>query len=225
MPTTIPQTVSTRSIEVMLVDDHPLVREGLRAVLDSEPDIRLVGEASSGAELFAALESGEARPRVILMDIKMPELSGVEVVREMTRRYPDIACVMLTIYDSESYLAESIAAGAKGYLLKDQPRELVALAIRTVAEGGTVVPPAMLGRLIESWPGRSGATPAPFSLSPREVEILGLIARGCSNRAIAEQLHLAETTIKKYVQSLTGKLGASDRGHAAILGLRLGIVE
>lgn len=210
----------------MLVDDHPLLREGLRAILGTESDLRLVAEACSGSEALSLL-GGSLRPAVVLLDIRMPEMDGLTLLRELRARFPEIAVIILTMHESESYLNEALALGASGYVLKDQACELIPLAIRTVSHGGTVLPPGLLSRLM---PGTSGPGPREPSagecpLSPRELSIVSLIARGFSNRAIAEELHLAEATIKKYVQSLTGKLGAGDRGHAAVLAMRLGFID
>lgn len=210
----------------MLVDDHPLLREGLRAILATEQDVHLLSEASSGQEALSLLER-EPKPDVILLDIRMPDMDGLLVLKELRARYPEIAVIILTMHESESYLSEALAGGASGYVLKDQACELIPLAVKTVAAGGTVMPPRLLTRLLSDAPLPAGRdrclTDCP--LSPRELSIVGLIARGFSNRAIAEELHLAEATIKKYVQSLTGKLGAGDRGHAAVLAMRMGFID
>lgn len=213
-------------IDLMLVDDHPLLREGLRTILATEKDLCLVAEAANGHSALAQLEQLDPRPGVILLDVRMPDEDGFVVLRRIRERYPDIAVVMLTMHGGEAYLREALAAGASGYLLKDQASELIPHAVRTVAAGGTVLPPDLLTGLLaqpSAQPERPPAADCP--LSEREIAIVRLIAQGFSNRAIADELHLAEATIKKYVQSLTGKLGAGDRGHAAILAMRLGIIE
>ncbi len=219
-------TIAT-TLQLVLVDDHPLLREGLRAILSGEPDLSLVAEFPGGAELLAFLDSAPALPDVILLDVRMPDMDGLEVLRRLGERHPELAVIMLTMYESETYLTEALAAGARGYVLKDQACELIPLAVRTVAAGGMVLPPALLSRILNAGPGavRDGPVMIDCPLSPREIAIVRLISKGYSNRAIAEELHLAEATIKKYVQSLTGKLGASDRGHAAVLGMRMGIVD
>lgn len=222
-----PAAQELETLTLMLVDDHPLLREGLRAILAEEPDLELVAEAASGSEALSFLERVSPSPRVLLLDVRMPEMDGMAVLRELAARHPEIAVIILTMYMSENSMIEALGSGARGYVLKEQACELIPLAVRTVAAGGVVLPPGLarevLGGAVVRRP--AGQVPPDCVLSPREVSIVRLIAQGYSNRSIAEELHLAEATIKKYVQSLTGKLGASDRGHAAVTAMRMGIVE
>ncbi len=213
-------TVGT-TIKVLLVDDHPLVREGLRTVLEQEADLELVGEAATGAAALALVE--KEQPSVILLDLNLPDADGVQMVARVRAAAPEAAIVVLTIYDSEGYLMGALQEGAAGYVLKDQPQEVIPLAIRAAAAGGSLYPKQILERVASTWGSARGA--GSVSLSPRELAILKLVSQGCANKEIAAQLNLAESTVKKYVQNMIGKLGASDRGHAAVIGMRLGLVN
>lgn len=214
-------TAAGPSIKVLLVDDHPLVREGLRTVLEQEADLELIGEAATGAAALKLLE--KEQPAVVLLDLKLPDAEGVEMVTRVRAAAPDAAIVVLTIYDSEGYLMGALQEGAAGYVLKDQPQEVIPLAIRAAAAGGSLYPKHILERVATNWGGARGT--GPVSLSPRELAILKLVAQGFANKEIASQLNLAESTVKKYVQTMVGKLGAGDRGHAAVIGMRLGLVN
>lgn len=215
-------------IRVMMVDDHSLVRQGLRVVLEEEPDIQLVGEADSGSKAVALGE--ELNPHVILLDMTLPDANGLEVLRQLKGVCPEAAIIVLTIHDSEVYLVEAISAGAAGYLLKDSPHRLVALAIRTVVSSGCLLEKRMVQKLMRALPTlHKDHTPhSPDNvhrLNDRELTILRMITRGSSNRTIAQHMHLAEATIKKYVHSLKSKLNVNDRAEAAVMGLRLGLVD
>lgn len=224
-----------QTIKVLLVDDHPVVREGLRAVLGSEPGIEMVGEACSGAE--ALQKVSDLQPEVILMDIQLPETNGLEVMRQIHRTWPDMAVIILTVYDSEIYCIDALRSGAQGYLLKDASCALVAQAIRAARSGGALVEGNLLRRAVQSLAGgarrnKAGAgreEPAPGSiptdLTPRELDVLRLLAKGYHNKAISDELHLAAVTVKKYVQAVIAKLGTSDRTQAALLGARLGLAD
>ncbi|MBI2171746.1 MAG: response regulator transcription factor [Chloroflexi bacterium] len=216
-------------ITVLLVDDHPMVREGLRAMLSGAPGIDVVGEASSGEEALQKVM--EVGPSVVLMDIRMPGMGGTEAVRQVKKVRPATAVIMVTMYESEMYVVEAIRAGAAGYLTKDASREQLCNAIRAVMGGGTLMRSGLLRQAVEGlFPtaggsqereGMSGAS----RLSAREREVLGFLARGYGNRAICGELHLAEITVKKHVQNVMSKLGVSDRTNAAIVGVRLGFAE
>lgn len=222
-------SLATSTIRVMLVDDHPVVREGLRTVLKADPAITLVAEASSGTEALELVE--RERPQVVLLDIQLPGLSGLEVLREIRRRHPDTGVVVLTMYDSEIYFVEAMRSGAHGYLLKDAPNELLCVAIRAAVQGGTLVHPRLLDVAIRGAEVLFRKTSDPTldkvtsQLTPREIDVLRLLARGAQNRAISEELHLAEVTVKKYVQSVVAKLAVPDRTRAALLGARLGLAD
>lgn len=217
-------------IRVLLVDDHPVVREGLRMMLRDEPGIEVQGEAASGEEAVVKVE--ELKPDVILMDIRMPDVDGMETTRRIKKLYPLISVIMLTMYDNDLYVIEGVRAGAAGYLTKDCSRELLCHTIRTVTEGGTLLPSRLLHHVIHDFlsrPGKgaledAGVSPGLFDrLTPRELEILGLLTQSYSNKEICRQLYLAEVTVKKHIQSITSKMGVSDRTQAAILAVRMGL--
>lgn len=216
-------------IRVLVVDDHSVVRMGLRAVLADQKDIELVAEGESGAQALALAE--QLQPDVLLMDLTLPDGNGLEVIREVRRLSPKTQVMVLTMHDSETQVLEALAAGAMGYLLKDSAHDLIPLSIRTLAAGGCLLERRLLGPLLrQAAPARRGTDeelPAPpsSSLSERELAVLRLISQGSSNRVIGERLHLAEATVKKYVHSLKSKLSVSDRAEAAVVGLRLGLLQ
>ena len=216
-------------ITVLLVDDHTVVREGLRTMLSGEADIDVVGEASTGEEALQMV--AELEPNVVLMDIRMPGMSGTEAARKVKSLRPTTAVIMVTMYDSEMYVIEAIRAGAAGYLTKDASRELLCHSVRAVMDGGTMVRSGLLRQAVEGLlekPTGPQAKPDPTlagRLTERERDVLRLLAQGHANKDIAAELDLAEITIKKYVQNVISKLGVSDRTHAAIVGVRLGLAE
>lgn len=219
-------------IRVLLVDDHPVVREGLRAMLRAAADLDVVGEAEDGPSALEAVE--RLAPQVVLMDVRLPGASGIEVARDIVQRYPGISVLLLTVYDSELYLLEGLKAGASGFLPKDSPAPLILHGIRAAAAGASVVALGMVRRLMgdgreperpADLPGGAGRTPPRLELTPRELEVLRLVAEGRGNREISGELNLAEVTVKKHVQALVRKLGARDRTHAAVRALRLGVLE
>jgi DNA-binding NarL/FixJ family response regulator len=216
------------AIRVLLADDHPVVLEGLRIMLSGDAGIEIVGEAAGGEEALQRVE--QAAPHVVLMDIRMPGMGGLEATRQLRRKHPTVAVIVLTMYDNDPDGVEAIRSGAAGYLTKDVSRELLCHAVRAVVDGGTLVRSGLRRRgpsgplpYVRAWANPGEATLLE-QLSPRELEVLGLIVEGRRNRAIGEELHLAEVTVKKHVQSIIGKLGASDRTHAAVLGVRSGLV-
>lgn len=219
----------TRSIKVLLVDDHTVVREGVRTMLSDQPDIVVAGEASSGEE--AVQMTKELEPHVILMDIRMPGMSGTEATRHIKSTKPTTSVIMLTMYDSDMYVVEAIQAGASGYLTKDVSRELLCHAIRSVVDGGTMVRSGLLRRAVEVLLRASASRKEDADVSliehltPLELDVLRLLAQGYGNKEICQELHLAEITVKKYVQTVIQKLGVSDRTHAAIRAVRLGLAE
>ncbi len=216
-------------ITVLLVDDHTVVREGLRTMLSGEADIDVVGEASTGEEALQMV--AELEPNVVLMDIRMPGMSGTEAARKVKSLRPTTAVIMVTMYDSEMYVIEAIRAGAAGYLTKDASRELLCHSVRAVMDGGTMVRSGLLRQAVEGLFEKATGPEVEADLSltgrltERERDVLRLLAQGHGNKDIAAELHLAEITIKKYVQNVISKLGVSDRTHAAIVGVRLGLAE
>jgi two-component system response regulator DegU len=212
------------AIRILLVDDHQLFREGLRRILELESDITIVGEAANGIEAMTSV--ARLRPDVILMDINMPECNGVEATKRIKQEVPDLAILVLTIHDDSEYLFEVLRAGACGYLLKDvEPARLIE-AIRTVARGGSVVNPAMTGRLIHEF-GRlyKAHEEEEQLLSAREQDVLDLMAKGLGNKEIAQQLYISEKTVKNHVSSILRKLDVNDRVQAIVQGVKLKLVK
>ena len=216
-------------ITVLLVDDHPMVREGIRTMLANEDDIEVLGEASTGEEALTKVD--EFQPQVVLMDVRLPGMSGTDATRAIKKAHPTTSVIVVTMYDNEMYVIEALRAGAAGYLTKDASRELLCHSVRAVVGGGTMVRSGLLRHAIEGLmrsprDSRDDGDTSPVGhLSPRELEVLSLLAQGQGNRAICAELNLAEVTVKKYVQSVIGKLGVSDRTQAAIVGVRLGLAQ
>ncbi len=217
-------------IRVLLADDQALIRMGFRMVLDAEADIEVVGEAADGAA--AIIQAKALNPDVVLMDIRMPGVNGIEATAEITRTL-DTKVLILTTFDLDEYAFGGLRAGASGFLLKDtRPAELIE-AIRTVASGEAVVSPRITRRMLEMFAGQlpSGATasgqvdPRIASLTPRETEILRLVARGMSNAEIAAELVVSATTVKTHVGSVLAKLGVRDRVQAVVVAYETGLVS
>ena len=212
-------------IRILLVDDDDLMRAGLRAVLSSDDELEIVGEVSGGRGAVGAVR--ETRPHVVLMDIRMPDLDGIAATREVLSAMPDAKVVMLTTFEDDDYLFGALAAGASGFLLKrTRPEDLIA-AIRTVAEGDALLSPSVTRRVIDraATQPRLARTDALERLTPREREVLELIARGLSNAEIAETLVVEETTVKTHVKRLLAKLGLRDRVQAVIFAYEHGVTE
>ena len=194
-------------IRVMLVDDHPVVREGLRGMLEAEADLTVVGEAGSGDEAVAL--DRVAEPDVVLMDLRMPGLDGVGATKRILREQPGRRIVVLTTYETDADILRAVEAGASGYLLKDASRTELANAIRAAARGETVLAPSVAGKLVNRV-----RNPEPQPLSAREVEVLRLVAKGGTNADIGRALHISEATVKTHLLRVFGKLGVSDRTAA-----------
>jgi DNA-binding NarL/FixJ family response regulator len=213
------------SIRVLICDDQSLVRAGFRLVLENHAEIEVVGEASNGEE--AIYSAGRLEPDVVLMDIRMPELDGIAATREITARYP-ARVLVLTTYDLDEYVYDALQAGASGFLLKDTPPTQLVDGIRAVAAGEALLAPTVTRRLIAEF-ARAGAArrtrPAALDeLTPRELEVLQLLARGLSNSEIAAELVLSDTTVKTHVTHVLGKLGLRDRVQAVVLAYESGLV-
>jgi DNA-binding NarL/FixJ family response regulator len=213
-------------IRVLVADDQPLVRDGLAAIIGADPELELVGQAQNGRE--AAALARRLSPDVVVMDIRMPELDGIEATRAILRApgaRPRI--LVLTTYDVDAYVYEALRAGASGFMLKDAPRHQLLSAIRTIAAGETLLAPVVTRRLVErhlSRPDRSGFE-ALKELTPREREILALVGRGLSNREIAAEAQVAESTVKTHVGRVFDKLGVRDRAQAVVLAYETGLVQ
>jgi DNA-binding NarL/FixJ family response regulator len=213
-------------IRVLLADDQELVRSGFRLILEQADGIEVAGEAADGRE---AVQLGkELQPDVVLMDVRMPELDGIEATRRLRQAGVDARVLVLTTFDLDEVVYGAMRAGASGFLLKDAPREQLVTAVRTVARGEALLAPAVTRRLIERFidrPGPIEAAPAIAELSTRELEVLRLVARGLSNGEIAGELVIGEATVKTHVASVLRKLQLRDRVQAVVLAYESGIVE
>jgi NarL family two-component system response regulator LiaR len=207
-------------IRILVVDDHTVVRKGLCAVLGMEPDIEVVGEAANGRE--AVDLAGRLKPDVVLMDLAMPEMDGVEATRRIVGGSPHAHVLVLTSFGSDAKLFPAIKAGALGYLLKDTSPEEVARAIRQVAQGQPSLNPAIARRLLQEVSAESDYAAPLEPLTPREVEVLRLVARGLTNDQIGGQLFVSEATVRTHVSSILGKLNLQNRTQAALYALRQG---
>lgn len=206
-------------ITLLIVDDHPVVRDGLRGMFESAPGFTVLGEAANGVEAVALTSSLD--PDVVLMDLRMPGGNGVEAIAELTRRGARAKVLVLTTYDTDSDTLPAIEAGATGYLLKDAPREELFTAVRAAAQGRTVLSPAVASRLVSAV--RAPAS-TQDSLSAREREVLALVAKGTSNREIARVLFISEATVKTHLTHLYAKLGVNDRAAAVAVAYDRGIL-
>lgn len=210
-------------IKVLITDDHPVVREGLSAMLNKEPDIRVVGEAENGTE--AIDKAKELQPDVVLMDLRMPEVDGVEAMRQIRAANPGIKFIVLTTYDNDEYIFKGIEAGARAYLLKDAPREELFKAIRAVYKGESLIEPAVAGKVLDRFAELSRQAQAPERLSERELEVLKLMAKGAANKEIAAGLCISESTVKTHIQTIFQKLGVGDRTEAVTEAIKKGIIH
>ena len=207
-------------IGVFLLDDHQVVREGLRHLLESAGDMEVVGEAGTGAEAVEGI--ARTSPRVAVLDVRLPDFSGVEVCREVRSANPDVACLMLTSFSDEEALFDAIMAGASGYVLKEVRGSDLVGDIRKVASGHSLLDPQLTERIMHRL--RTGRSDSPDDrLTPQEQRILELIAEGMTNRQIADQMYLSEKTVKNYVSNLLAKLGMSRRTEAAVYAIRQGV--
>lgn len=213
-------------IRVLLCDDQEVVLEGLRTILKASPGVEVVGLAHNGAE---ALEmAGQLKPDVVLMDLKMPVMNGIQATQRIRAQHPQVRVLVLTTYDDDEWLFDAVRSGAAGYLLKDTPREKLVAALEGTAAGQTYVDPNVAGKLFSQV--AQSAPPAPDrallqALSERELEVLRWLARGLNNVDIAQRLYLSEGTVKNHVSAIFTKLGVADRMQAALLALRAGLVD
>lgn len=202
-------------VRILTVDDHPMIRAGLAAVLSAEPDLDVVAEASNGQEALERFR--EHQPDVVLMDLRMPVLDGLGATRAILSEFPGAHIVVLTTYDGDEDIHRALDAGARGYLLKDMLRTEVLNVVRAVHGGRKAIPAPVAARLAEYTPR--------IALTPREVEVLALMAEGCSNAQIAERIGRMESTAKVHVKNILQKLGAHDRTEAVTLGLQRGFIH
>jgi len=215
--------MSGETITVLIVDDHEIVRSGLRALLDTEDGSEVVGEAATGKD--AVEETERLKPTVVLMDLVMPEMDGVSAIREIRSRWKDSHILVLTSFGSDSKLFPAVKAGALGYLLKDtSPRDLVK-AIRRAAEGESSLNPTIARRLLREFSQESDLVSPTEPLTDREVEVLRLIARGFSNENIAQSLFISDATVRTHVSNILSKLNLTNRTQAALYALREGLAS
>jgi two-component system, NarL family, response regulator LiaR len=230
-----PMEDRARQARVLIADDHALVREGLRAVLEAEGGIEVVGEAGDGLRAVEACR--ELRPDVVLMDVRMPGVDGLEATRRIKGEMPAVSVVMVTMHENPDYLLEAVRAGAAGYVLKDASGERIAEAVRRTIAGDSPLEQGLTMRLLERLAGREGsgagttgseAAPPrelPEGITPREAEVLGLMSRGLTNPEIGAELGISRGTAKVHVQNIIAKLGVSDRTQAAVRAVELGLFE
>ncbi len=214
-------------IRVLICDDQTVVREGLAAILSTAPGIEVVGLARNGREALDLLQ--EVQPEVVLMDLKMPVMNGVQTTQQLRRAYPEVNVLVLTTYADDQWVLDAVRAGAAGYLLKDTRRDVLIDAIKGTAEGKTYLDPAIAGKLTQQVASgqtpRQPAEPPIYPFTEREQEVLNLLAQGHSNPEIANRLHLAKGTVRNYVSAILQKLGVSDRTQAAVVAVQRGMIE
>lgn len=210
-------------MNVIICDDQAIVRDGLELLLKLEHDIKVIGLAQDGAEAVELV--AQKAPDLVLMDLKMPGMNGVEATRRICARHPQVKVLVLTTFDDDEWVFDAIRAGAAGYLLKDTPREKVIEAIRGTMQGKAFVDPAVAGKLLEqvATKQKQPASILTSKLTEREVAVLRLIAHGLTNAEIAEQLHLSEGTVRNHVSAILAKLDVPDRTQAAIMAIRHGV--
>jgi DNA-binding NarL/FixJ family response regulator len=210
-------------MKVVICDDQAIVRDGLEMLLKLEPDIQVVGTAEDGATAVEMVM--KATPELVLMDLKMPILNGIEATRQIKNKNPEVKILVLTTYDDDEWVFDAIKAGASGYLLKDTPRDELIKAIKGTVGGKTYVDPAVAGKVLGQVSNRQTQSPTLITskLTEREVDILRLLARGFSNTDIAEKLFLSEGTVRNHVSAILAKLGVSDRTQAAVIAIQHGL--
>jgi DNA-binding NarL/FixJ family response regulator len=202
-------------IRILTVDDHPLLRKGIAALVNGEPDLKLVAEASNGNEAIDAFRSH--RPDVTLMDLQMPEVDGIDAIDRIRREFPEARIIVLTTYSGDTQVLRALKAGARGYILKGHVHKELLDAIRAVHAGQKRIPPEIAAQLADH--------AADDALTEREIDVLRLIGAGNSNKQIADQLSIGEATVKSHVSNILSKLGANDRAHSVTIGLKRGIIE
>ncbi len=212
-------------ISVLIADDHYLVRQGLRRYLEMAGDIQFVGEASNGREILGLMENGAGEPDVVLLDIRMPEMDGLEAARRINHDHPGVGVIMLTAYDDRQFVVEAVRAGARGYVLKAMDAEHLIQTVRLVAEANVVIDPQLVAALADELSLAKQRDRKAETLTTREVEVLQLLTFGNTNRDIAGQLFISPDTVKSHLEHIFKKLGAPDRTAAVAEALRRRLVE
>jgi two-component system, NarL family, response regulator LiaR len=214
----------TNPIRILIADDHPVVRDGLAAMLSTQPDFDVVAQAASGLE--AIHKAGSYQPDVILLDLAMPDMDGVEALQQLRIHQPDIQVLVFTAFDTDERILSAVQAGAKGYLLKGAPRDELFRAIRVISEGGSLLQPIIASKLLKQISKLPDANEDTHqSLTQRETEVLKLLAKGMTNREIAKTLVITERTVKFHVSAILTKLGASNRTEAVTIAAQLQLIE
>jgi DNA-binding NarL/FixJ family response regulator len=205
-------------IKILMADDHPVVRAGIRGMLETQPDFEVIAEAENGQ---AAIEQvSKLKPDVVLMDLRMPEMDGVEAIGKIKENHPDIQILVLTTYDTDADIVRAVEAGATGYLLKDAPRDELFRAVRATARGETVLAPPIAARLMGKVRDKGDT-----ALTAREIDVLMLVARGATNQDVGEKLHISTATVKSHLLQIYQKLGVSDRTAAVTTAIERGIIR
>ncbi|MCC7361238.1 MAG: response regulator transcription factor [Anaerolineales bacterium] len=209
-------------MRLLIADDHPVVRDGLAAMLGTQPDFEVVGMAATGREVVA--QATALRPDMVLLDLEMPDMDGVEALRQLAVRCPEVRALVFTAFDTDERIVGAVQAGAHGYLLKGAPREELFNAIRVVGRGGSLLQPVVASKLIRRM-AQPPAEPAADPLTERELEVLRLLAQGKANKEIAAALHISERTVKFHVSAIFTRLGAGNRTEAARFAVQRGLIE
>ena len=210
-------------IRILIADDHPVVREGLITMISREEDFEVIGEAKDGVEVVG--KARELKPDIILMDLRMPEMDGVEAIREISSFDTNIRFIILTTYSDDEYIFRGIEVGARAYLLKDAPREDLFRAIRAVYCGESLIQPVVATKVLDRFAEMSRQVQGPETLSEREIEVLKLIAKGAANKEIAVQLNITNSTVKTHITSIFQKLNTTDRTEAVTQAIKRGIIH
>lgn len=213
----------SETIRILVADDHPVVRDGLTAILSTQADLQVVAEAGSGPEALA--RAAQTQPDVVLLDLEMPEMDGVQVLRRLRDEQPQVKVIIFTAFDTDERILAAVQAGAQGYLLKGAPRGELFNAVRVVHEGGSLLQPVVASKLLRQMSQDQEKTDAPETLTPREKEVLQRLAQGLQNKEIAAALVISERTVKFHVSSILAKLDAGNRTEAVAIAAQMGLVE
>jgi DNA-binding NarL/FixJ family response regulator len=216
-------TISSDKIRILVVDDHPVVRQGVRSILANHPDIEIVGEADSAVSLFTAIDSNP--PDIVLLDIRMPGQNGIEITQRLKRERPNLKVILLTTYDEDEFLVGALRAGADGYLLKSSSHQVLASSIRQVAQGERLLSPALVDKMMRQFQEMAAEKMrADSGLSDQELQVLKMIAAGSTNKEIADKLYWSEVTVKRKTQDIFEKLDVANRAQAVAEATKRGLL-